>query len=835
MWGHQTTRGRLPSYRRAMVVASATVMAGALIIVGSRLASADGPNVTTLSTAVFDASTSAGWSGAEVTGASAYDTSTLGGLVNGTVPTGTVTYTLFGDLTCTAALTSPQQVTLDSGGNAPDSSATAALAAGSYSYQATYSGDSFYSHSMSSCEPFTLLVASSTISTSVDDTLTTGPWDGTEDTGASAYDTSTVTSVSGVTPTGTVTYSFFLTSDCSGSAATQIVTLSAGNIPNSSPTSPLAAGAYSYMATYSGDRNYAASGPSGCEPFAVAKGGGTIATSVDDAATKSTWAGTEQAGAAAYDTSTVTGASGITPTGTVTYNFFANSTCSAPPAAETMTISGGVAPNSSTTGPLAAGSYSYQATYSGDGNYSGSSGSCETFSVGTTSATVNTEVDDPALSSAWSGHEVIGSSAYDTATVTGVGGVTPTGTIGYTFWTNGTCSGIDSDAGSVLSLGSPSSTEGNLGGGSYSFDATYSGDNNYGSSTSSCKSFTVLTATSTIDTTVDDALTNSQWGGTEQTGAAAYDTAVVGGGVAGFTPTGTVTYTLFLNGTCSGTPATKEIVPLSGGTVPNSSSTGSLGAGSYSFQGAYSGDSNYASSGPSGCEPFTVAQGNGSIATSVDDAATNGTWKGTETTGASAFDTSTVTGVPGVPPTGSVTYDFFMNNACSGSPSAPQSVTLSGGSVPNSSPTAPLGTGSYSYQATYSGDTSYAGSTSSCETFSVAKATSTITTDVFDAATSVAWNGSEQAGSSAYDTAAVGVVTGFTPTGTVTYDLFVNRPARRQGRQRLCHSPAGTSRTRARRRRLHPVRTAITRLTAATATTPGQPACASPSALECRR
>ena len=41
--------------------------------------------------------------------------------------------------------------------------------------------------------------------------------------------------------------------------------------------------------------------------------------------------------------------------------------------------------------------------------------------MGMTSATVNTEVDDPALSAAWSGHEVIGSSAYDTATVTGVG------------------------------------------------------------------------------------------------------------------------------------------------------------------------------------------------------------------------------------------------------------------------------------------------------------------------------------------------------------------------------------------------------------------------------
>ncbi len=120
------------------------------------------------------------------------------------MPTGTATYTLFTDSGCTTSPTT-EQVNLDSGGNVPDSGCTVALAASSYSHQATYSGDSFYSQSTSSCEPFTVLAANSTINTTVDDALTKGPWDGTEQTGASAYDTSTVTSVSGVTPTGTVT------------------------------------------------------------------------------------------------------------------------------------------------------------------------------------------------------------------------------------------------------------------------------------------------------------------------------------------------------------------------------------------------------------------------------------------------------------------------------------------------------------------------------------------------------------------------------------------------------------------------------------------------------
>ncbi len=49
-------------------------------------------------------------------------------------------------------------------------------------------------------------------------------------------------------------------------------------------------------------------------------------TTVFDAATNTAWAGTEKTGASAYDTATVTGA-GVTPTGTVTYTFFTNNTC----------------------------------------------------------------------------------------------------------------------------------------------------------------------------------------------------------------------------------------------------------------------------------------------------------------------------------------------------------------------------------------------------------------------------------------------------------------------------------------------------------------------------
>ena len=89
-------------------------------------------------------------------------------------------------------------------------------------------------------------------------------------------------------------------------------------------------------------------------------------------------------------------------------------------------------------------------------------------------------------------------------------------------------------------------------------------------------------------------------------GASAYDTATLSA-AAGFTPTGTVTYSFYTNGACSGTASTTGKVTLGGGKVPNSTATSALSAGPYSFQAAYSGDSNYQAA-TSRCEPFSVAK-----------------------------------------------------------------------------------------------------------------------------------------------------------------------------------------------------------------------------------
>jgi hypothetical protein len=99
----------------------------------------------------------------------------------------------------------------------------------------------------------------------------------------------------------------------------------------------------------------------------------------------------------------------------------------------------------------------------------------------------------------------------------------------------------------------------------------------------------------------------SAWGSAEPVGTAASDTATVSGiqPSGTVTPTGTLEYSLFDNGTCSGTAVTTQTVSLSSGTAPNSSDTAPLAAGNYSFQAAYSGDSTYRPT--SSCKSFTVA------------------------------------------------------------------------------------------------------------------------------------------------------------------------------------------------------------------------------------
>ena len=106
------------------------------------------------------------------------------------------------------------------------------------------------------------------------------------------------------------------------------------------------------------------------------------ATVVHDTATRTPWSGKEVAGASAYDTATIRGSGGVNPTGALTYSVFYNGACSGKAKrTDAVILTGGAAPASAATGPLATGHYSFEAFYGGDTRYGATHGACESFSV----------------------------------------------------------------------------------------------------------------------------------------------------------------------------------------------------------------------------------------------------------------------------------------------------------------------------------------------------------------------------------------------------------------------------------------------------------------------
>jgi uncharacterized repeat protein (TIGR01451 family) len=208
-----------------------------------------------------------------------------------------------------------------------------------------------------------------------------------------------------------------------------------------------------------------------------------------------------------------------------------------------------------------------------------------------------------------------------------------------------------------------------------------------------------------------------------------------------------------------------QSVTLSSGNVPDSAETSALHAGDYSYQAVYSGDGNYTGS-TGACEPFSIAQAGSSTATVVKDhSGTVVDHANPAALGSMVHDTATVTAGP-FTATGTVTYQLYSGLTCKAGNElgSAEQVSLSGGNVPDSSETSALDAGDYSYQAVYSGDGNYTGSTGACEPFSVGKAAPSIVTTQDPASGSV--------GDTYRDKAILSG--GGNPTGTITFDLYDN-------------------------------------------------------------
>ena len=200
-------------------------------------------------------------------------------------------------------------------------------------------------------------------------TITTALSQSSGSVGASVYDLATL---SGATSnaTGTVTYTVYADSACSvGAQDAGTVTVAGVFVPPSNSISFGSPGTYYWQAVYSGDaNNNGATSLCTSEILTINRSGPMIATALSQSSVLH--------GAPVNDTATLSGATSDAG-GTVTYTAYTNSTCTAgAQAAGTVTVSDGVVPASNSITFNTAGTYYWQATYSGDANNAAASSSC---------------------------------------------------------------------------------------------------------------------------------------------------------------------------------------------------------------------------------------------------------------------------------------------------------------------------------------------------------------------------------------------------------------------------------------------------------------------------
>lgn len=286
-----------------------------------------------------------------------------------------------------------------------DSPPTLRLVAGNYSFRAICSGDANHAGNISECEPFGVDQVSSTTVTTVHHYPDGAPWgNATHPAGSRAFDTATVSGgPPGLfAPTGLVHFELFDNGLCDEPPIDTLlgVGLNASGVVNSPDTGPLTAGNYAFRVIYGGDDNHAGN-VSECVPFGVDRTNSTVLTTVHQFPGGDAWVNTNPAGTPAFDRAVVHGTPGSgTPTGTVDLELFDNGLCHQPPidTFPNIALSGGAA-DSPSTGPLAAGSYSFRAIYSGDDNHAAAISDCEPFGVAEVSITLTKTVPRPSSAS----------------------------------------------------------------------------------------------------------------------------------------------------------------------------------------------------------------------------------------------------------------------------------------------------------------------------------------------------------------------------------------------------------------------------------------------------
>jgi hypothetical protein len=234
----------------------------------------------------------------------------------------------------------------------------------------------------------------------------------------------------------------------------------------------------------------------------------------------------------------------------------------------------------------------------------------------------------------------------------------------------------------------------------YGLTAVFLGDNLYSVSNTDLSQTLLINKVATVTTSVATPASG-------HTGTTITDQATITGVAS--TASGTVTYNLFSTVGCTGSPVfTSATTAFINGVVPASGTWTAMPPGTYQWQANYSGDGNHlASSSACGSDSVTVTISTPTITTAVAPASP-------VVTGTSVKDQATLAGATSNAG-GTVTYRLYSGSLCTGSAvSTTLAAAVTNGVVAQSNPFTATPAGSYTWQATYSGDINNQTATSTC-------------------------------------------------------------------------------------------------------------------------
>jgi hypothetical protein len=384
-------------------------------------------------------------------------------------------------------------------------------------------------------------------------------------------------------------------------------------------------------------------------------------------------------------------------TGTITYNVYDSTvTCTgAPLFTSTTSVTDAKATPSSSFTPTKAGDYNVQAVYTGDKHNNGASSLCTDEKV-----TVLQGTGGPMITTKLSSGTtyLVGPPVTDSSTLTGVTS-DASGTVTYNFYYKVKCSGkpvfssqVEVSDGEIPNSAPFTPTKLGL----YKVQAVYSGDTNNKPTTSDCGTERLQVNPITTKTVP---LNHSVYLGKSFVDSASLLGVTSDAG-------GDVTYKFYSGSTCSGDPLFSSQVSVTDAQVPNSAPFTPTQIGDYSIQAFYSGDpNNQPPINNNSCEHIRVLPLNITTKLSVS----------TTTLGNSIKDKAFLfSNTPDA--SGTVTYNFYSGDTCSGTPVFTSIKQVTIGKVPNSASFTPTLPGNYNAQAVYSGDANNKGASSVCGT-----------------------------------------------------------------------------------------------------------------------